>query len=134
MLQPLGFKWESDLFSVEHHLRTGAFNMPSNHYHDAYEIYYLNEHYQEDLNLKTIQERFFISPYHFSRTFKKITGFNFIEYLNSIRTREAQKLLKDSGLPVTEISEHVGFDNLTHFGRVFKKIVGTSPTNYRKNN
>lgn len=95
-------------------------------------VRYLNDHYHEHLTLKTIKDRFFISPYHFSRTFKKITGFNFIEYLNSVRTREAQKLLKESKLSITEISEKVGFDNLTHFGRVFKKITGVSPSYYRK--
>ena len=95
-------------------------------------VRYLNGHYQDDLSFKTIKDRFFISPYHFSRTFKKITGFNFIEYLNSVRTREAQKLLQETKLSVTEISEKVGFDNLTHFGRVFKKITGVSPSYYRK--
>jgi len=95
-------------------------------------VRYLNDHYHEHLTLKTIKDRFFISPYHFSRTFKKITGFNFIEYLNSVRTREAQKLLKESKLSITEISAKVGFDNLTHFGRVFKKIAGVSPSYYRK--
>lgn len=95
-------------------------------------VRYINEHYMEDLSLQKVAVRFFTSLYHFSRMFKKVTGFNFIEYLNSVRTKEAQRLLKESTLSVTEISEKVGFDSLTHFGRVFKKIAGGSPSDYRK--
>ena len=96
-------------------------------------VRYINEHYMEDLSLPKIAGRFFISPHHFSRMFKKVTGFNFVEYLNNVRTKEAQKLLKESKLSVTEISERAGFESLTHFGRIFKKIAMVSPSYYRKN-
>ena len=94
---------------------------------------YLNEHYHQELSLSWLSERFFISKYYLSRTFKEVTGFTLVEYLNSVRTKEAQKLLKTTTLSVTEISAKVGFESITHFGRVFKSITGSSPLKYRKN-
>lgn len=93
---------------------------------------YLMENYKNRLSLKLVAEKFFITPCHLSRAFKKVTGFTFIEYLNSIRIKEAQKLLKETKKSVMQISELTGFDSQTHFGRVFKGITGLSPLQYRK--
>ena len=84
------------------------------------------------MTLQTISERFYISPYYFSRTFKQITGFTFIEYLNGVRIKEAQKLLRKTNLSIGKIAESVGYQNNTHFGRLFKKATGISPLAYRK--
>ena len=93
---------------------------------------YINNHYQEDMTLTSICEQFFISPYYFSRTFKKVTGFTFVEYLNGVRIKEAQKLLSKTAMSISDISEAVGYKSLTHFGRVFKSITGLSPMHFRK--
>lgn len=93
---------------------------------------YINNHYAEPMTLQTISERFYISPYYFSRTFKQITGFTFIEYLNGVRIKEAQKLLRKTNLSIGKIAESVGYQNNTHFGRLFKKATGISPLAYRK--
>ncbi len=95
-------------------------------------ILYLNTHYMKKITLESISEDFYISPYHLSRTFKKATGFTFTEYLNSLRIREAQRLLKESFSNVSKIAEKVGYESQTHFGRVFKRITGLSPLQYRK--
>ena len=95
-------------------------------------VAYLNDHYQQDLSLGEVSERFGISKYYLSRMFKEITGFTLIEYLNSIRTKQAQKMLRTTTQSVTTISENVGFDSITHFGRVFKMITGSTPLQYRK--
>lgn len=105
--------------------------------HASYEKIYdvlrfINQHYREDISLDLLSKSFFISPYHLSRTFKKVTGFSFIEYLNSIRTKEAQRLIRDTSQSISHIAASVGFDSLTHFGRVFKSITGLSPSQYRK--
>ncbi|MBE7043571.1 MAG: helix-turn-helix domain-containing protein [Ruminococcaceae bacterium] len=94
---------------------------------------YISNHFSEDITLQSIGEQFYISTYYFSRTFKKITGMAFIDYLNNIRIKEAQKLLRKSDMNITQIGEAVGFKNATHFGRVFKKLTGLSPMGYRKN-
>ncbi len=95
---------------------------------------YINNHFDEDITLDLIAEKFFISPHYFSRNFKKSTGFNFVEYLNNVRVKEAQRLLFKTDLTVAEIGRITGFKSTTHFGRVFKNISGVSPLKYRKIN
>lgn len=93
---------------------------------------YINNNYMEKINLRSLSANFFISPYYLSRTFKEVTGFNFSEYLNNVRAKEARRLLTESEFNITEITEKVGFESTTHFGRVFKAITGVSPLKYRK--
>lgn len=93
---------------------------------------YVNQHYFENITLTSISEHFYISPYYFSRTFKKVIGFTFIDYLNSVRIKEAQRLLKETDLHITKIADAVGYNNTTHFRRVFKEITGLAPLAYRK--
>jgi AraC-like DNA-binding protein len=93
---------------------------------------YLDDNYQQNLTLDLLAERFMISKYYLSRMFKEVTGFTLIEYLNGVRTKQAQTMLRTTALNVTAISEKVGFDNITHFGRVFKTITGWTPLKYRK--
>ena len=93
---------------------------------------YINNHYYEDLTLETVSEKYYLSTYYFSRTFKQVTGFHFVKYLSNVRIKEAKKLLLNSTSTVNEISSAVGFHSNTHFGRVFKQIVGCSPSAYKK--
>ncbi len=93
---------------------------------------YINNNFEKDITLDTISKKFFISPCYFSRSFKKFTGLPFIDYLNSVRIKEAQSLLQNTDLSIFETGERVGFRNATHFGRVFKKITGVSPLAYKK--
>lgn len=77
-------------------------------------VRYLNANYAEEIRIGELAERFYISPYYMSRSFKESTGFTVIDYLNLTRVREAQRLLRESRLPVTEIAARTGFDNFTH--------------------
>lgn len=95
-------------------------------------IHYINTHYKDPLSLDLLAKLFYMSPYYLCKVFKKSTGFTFIEYLNQLRVKEAQTLLRDSGLNVTEVAEKVGFGSVSQFGRVFKEISGVSPLKYRK--
>ncbi|WP_274653492.1 helix-turn-helix domain-containing protein [Paenibacillus humicola] len=90
------------------------------------------ENYHEKISLRTIENRFFISPYYFSRSFKKVTGFTFVEYLNRIRVLEGQRLLKETNKPVTCIAEEIGYDSVSHFERKFKELTGLAPLKFRK--
>lgn len=93
---------------------------------------YINNNYSSDITLGSISEKFHISSCYFSRTFKKATGLSFTEYLNNVRIKEAQKFLHKTDMSILDIAETVGFKSNTHFGRVFKRIVGMSPLAFRK--
>jgi YesN/AraC family two-component response regulator len=93
---------------------------------------YMDLHYREDISLYTTAEKFYISTAHLSRAFKKVTGFTFVEYLSNLRIQKAQRLLTETKLPIADIAREVGYQNHTHFGRMFKLITGSSPRNFRK--
>lgn len=93
---------------------------------------YINNFYSEDITLSLISELFHISPCYFSRTFKSTTGFSFTEYLNNVRIKESQKYLASTSMSIMDVASSVGFKSNTHFGRVFKSMIGMSPLNYRQ--
>lgn len=95
-------------------------------------VRYLNEHYDEPVKLGEIAADFYISPYHLSRSFREVTGFTFSDYLLLTRVKEAQRQLKETELPIAGIAASCGFDNFSHFGKMFKKITRQSPREYRK--
>jgi AraC-like DNA-binding protein len=97
-------------------------------------VQYININYSQPLSLSILSDNFFISQYHMARIFKKATGFTFIEYLNSVRIKHAQKYLLESKWPVNRIAEECGFGSISQFGRIFKKITGVSPLHYKNNN
>ncbi|MFH5184923.1 helix-turn-helix domain-containing protein [Paenibacillus sp. TAB 01] len=97
-------------------------------------VQYINVHFAEPMTLSGISEQFYMSSYYLSRAFKEITGFTFIEYVNMTRIREAQTLLRESERKIIDIADTVGFENIAHFGRMFKKLTKMTPHEYRKQN
>ncbi|HEY8500118.1 MAG TPA: AraC family transcriptional regulator [Clostridia bacterium] len=95
-------------------------------------IGYISKHFQQHIKITDISEIFFISPYYFSRIFKEATGFTFVEYLNSLRVKESQKLLLNTNMKINAICKKVGFGSVSQYNRVFKKITVISPREYRK--
>jgi AraC-like DNA-binding protein len=95
-------------------------------------VQHINHNYAKPVTLTGISEQFFISPYYLSRAFKEITGFTFIEYVNVTRIKHAQQLLMETGDKIIEIASQVGFENIAHFGRTFKKLTKLTPLEYRK--
>ena len=85
----------------------------------------------EDLSLGQVSKAVNTSTFYFCKMFKKATGLNFTEYLSRVRIEKAKNLLLNPNLRVSEIAFEVGFQSLTHFNRVFKRVVGQSPTEYR---
>ena len=92
---------------------------------------YIQEHQGEKLSLGQVARAVNMSTFYFCKTFKKITGINFTDYLSRVRIEKSKNLLLNPNLRVSEIAFEVGFQSLTHFNRVFKKILGQSPTDYR---
>jgi AraC-like DNA-binding protein/ligand-binding sensor protein len=92
---------------------------------------YIQEHQTENLRLGHVAKAVNTSTFYFCKMFKKVTGINFTDYLSRVRIEKSKNLLLNPNLRVSEIAFEVGFQSLTHFNRVFKKILGHSPTEYR---
>jgi len=92
---------------------------------------FIRDHFAEELSLGQVAKAVNTSTFYFCKMFKKFTGINFTEYLSRIRIENARNLLLNPNLRVSEIAYEVGFQSLTHFNRVFKKVVGQSPTEFR---
>jgi AraC-like DNA-binding protein len=92
---------------------------------------FIGEQYQNELSLGQVARAVNTSTFYFCKLFKKATGINFTEYLSRMRIEKAKNLLLNPNLRISEIAYEVGFQSLTHFNRVFKKILGQAPTEYR---
>jgi len=92
---------------------------------------FIEENQCEKLSLSQVAKAVNTSSFYFCKMFKKATGLNFTDYVSRVRTEKAKNLLLNPNLRVSEIAFEVGFQSLTHFNRVFKRVVGQSPTNYR---
>ncbi|MCT4621842.1 MAG: response regulator [Marinisporobacter sp.] len=91
---------------------------------------YILKNYHLDLKLEDLSYQFAISSYYLSKLFKQETGSNFIEFLTEIRIEKAKKMLLEN-IPVKEIYKKIGYSDPNYFSRVFKKITGVSPRNYK---
>jgi len=92
---------------------------------------FIREHYTEDLSLGQVAAAVHTSIFYFCKLFRKVTGTTFTEFVSRTRVERAKSLLLNPNLRVSEIAYEVGFQSLTHFNRVFKKVIGESPTEYR---
>ena len=93
---------------------------------------HIHAHYQEDLSLEGLSQHFGISASYLSHRFKDVMGFSVTDYVQMTRIRNAQALLINTTIPITEISEPCGFNCFSQFNRVFRKHIGMSPSTYRK--
>jgi AraC-like DNA-binding protein len=92
---------------------------------------FIEEHSAEELSLSKVAKAANISRNHLSERFKQVTGNNFVDYIARTRFEKACELLRDVDLRISEIAFAVGFQSLSQFNRVFKKLAGKSPTQYR---
>ena len=94
-------------------------------------IAYIREHYAEKISLQDVAERCYISQWHLSKQLNRYAGKSFYDVLNSVRIEAACALLADPSLKISEISERVGYADVAHFARTFKKLEGVSANEYR---
>jgi two-component system response regulator YesN len=92
---------------------------------------YIDAHFHENINLKSIAKTFYMNPVYLGQLFKKTYGSYFNEYLLHVRVQEAKRLLRQTDLKVYEIAERVGFGNADYFVTQFEKVEGKSPTEYK---
>ncbi|MGG1551969.1 MULTISPECIES: response regulator [Paenibacillus] len=93
---------------------------------------YLDKHYHEDISLQDIASRFYLSREYISRKFKQEFNVNLSDYLGSIRMSKAKVLLCNPHLRISQVAEMVGYQDEKYFSKVFKKIEGMTPGEYRK--
>ena len=92
---------------------------------------YIRENSQERLRLSDVAEQVYVSQWHLSKLLNKHTGKTFSDILNGARMDKSKELLKDPALRICDVAEMVGFQDLAHFSRVFKKMEGMSANEYR---
>lgn len=94
--------------------------------------YLANNFTDPDLDVKKISDNVKLPAHKIPKIIKKTFNLSFPQYLNVIRITEAKRLLVDSNLSIIEIAMTTGYNNVTHFNRLFKCVEGTSPNKYRK--
>lgn len=94
-------------------------------------VSYIYEHYRDNISLNMAANIVYMNPNYFSTLFKKVTGMNFIKYIQKVRTEKAKELLVQLDLKVYDVSKFVGFSNEKYFFKVFKEFEGITPSDYR---
>jgi AraC-like DNA-binding protein len=92
---------------------------------------FIEEHCIEELSLSKVAKAVNISGNHLSEKFKQVTGINFVEYVARARFKNACDLLRNPNLRISEIAFAVGFQSLSQFNRVFRRLARKSPSQYR---
>ena len=96
-------------------------------------IQYIQSNYSQKITLVDVAQSVFLSPAYFSKIFKEEMGCSFREYLNSYRIEKSMVMLVNENIKASTIAYAVGFDDQSYFTKVFKKIVGITPNQYREN-
>jgi two-component system response regulator YesN len=94
---------------------------------------YMEQHYQNELNLKELSKLFYINTVYLGQLFKKETGEYFNDYINKVRIGHASRMLGETSLSAAAISEAVGYKYVDHFYRQFKLQYGVNPGEFRRN-
>ncbi|MCU6794726.1 helix-turn-helix domain-containing protein [Paenibacillus sp. WQ 127069] len=105
-----------------------------NNRHLIYQVrQYIEENYaNSDMSLQLLSEQFGMNKSYVSRIFKDEFGENFVDYLAGIRIQHAKQMLEDTQLPIQDIAVQIGYVHYFTFIRAFKKLIGISPSDYRK--
>jgi AraC-like DNA-binding protein len=92
---------------------------------------FLQERFADELTLPGIAARYGLNPSYFSRLFHKEAGVSLVAYINRLRIQRSCQLLKRTRISILEIALSVGYNNISHFNRYFRRIMGMSPREYR---
>lgn len=92
---------------------------------------YMREHCTQRLNLSDVAENVYVSQWHLSKLINRHTGQSFFDLLGKMRIERALPLLADPSMRIHAIAEQVGYSDVAHFSKTFKKIVGKTPGEYR---
>lgn len=95
-------------------------------------IYFIENHYNEEITLEKLAQDHFVSPTYLSRIFKDAVGMSPINYLIKIRLTHARDLLKKGTYTIKEVAQLVGYQDAYHFSKSFKKQYGSAPSAFEK--
>ena len=95
-------------------------------------VEYIEAHYQENVTIESISGALFISGTYLSQSFKSVTGSSVMQYLISYRVERAKQLLEETDYMIYYVAEQVGFRDVRHFSKTFKKCTGLTPMEYRR--
>ena len=93
---------------------------------------YINQKFSKDISLEEVAKHVDISSYYFSKLFKEEEGMNFIEYVTELRIGRAKQMLIEGNVSIKEVCVEAGYTDPNYFSRIFKKVVGCTPTEYRE--
>ncbi|MDY3619361.1 response regulator transcription factor [Agathobaculum sp.] len=93
---------------------------------------YIAQHYAEDLSLENLAGQVYLSPSYLSKLFKREVGENLSTYVQGVRIEQAKTLLRTTGLKTYEVAERVGISDPVYFSRIFKKLTGVKPKDFRR--
>ena len=93
---------------------------------------FLDEHYSEKLSLESVASSFFINKHYLARRFKEQYGVTLVTYLQQVRITHAKRMLRFTDKSIEEIGLEYGIGELNYFSRVFKKLEGISPSEFRR--
>lgn len=94
-------------------------------------INYIDLHFDQPITLEEVSSHVSLSANYFSNMFKKTTGCSLVEYISKLRVERAKVMLMDLSYTVYQIANHVGYNDSRYFSRVFKSLVGKTPSQYR---
>lgn len=97
-----------------------------------YTVLYMRDHYMDDIDISSFSASLGFTSAYLTKLFNKYKGDTPLKYLTDIRIHEAKRLLTDTGLPIREVGERVGYPDQFHFSKTFRKLTGLNPTAYRK--
>lgn len=92
---------------------------------------FIDENHMRDLSIQEISDRMGYSEFYFCRLFKQYFGVNFVSYLTDYRIKKACVFLKDTEENIRRIGSRVGYEDSNYFTKVFRRIMGKTPTEYR---
>ncbi|QKS46376.1 AraC family transcriptional regulator [Paenibacillus cellulosilyticus] len=92
---------------------------------------YIESRFTEELSLEEVADHVHLNSFYLSKVFKQYVGETFIDYLTSLRIKRAKQLIEDDALSLKEICFEVGYKDPNYFSRVFKKVTGVTPSDYR---
>lgn len=92
---------------------------------------YINEHYEQDIQLETLAQYHKISSRYLRKIFMEHVGFSAMEYITMLRIEKAKDLLKNTSIPISDIALQIGYNSFQYFSMIFKKKTSITPKDFR---